>query len=207
MVVSVSPSTTGSLATYTISNLHASAPMTAGSSTVTLEGPPGTVFPNSPRYYTLQDSTTPSGSGPVTASLTGGGTNDVTMTVPGNISAGDLLTLTVEDVINPSSASSAYSLTLLGNVTGPSPGPVSREPASVTRTGRLSASQGPTTCSRGVGPPGSDRVRPLGPGKNRPRQSPSRTARHQSTPYGPAARHPAVHPPCERRGHVVRRRR
>ena len=121
VVVSVSPSTTGSLATYTISNLHASAPMTAGSSTVTLEGPPGTVFPNSPRYYTLQDSTTLSGSGPVTASLTGGGTNDVTMTVPGNIGAGDLLTLTVEDVINPSSASSAYSLTLLGNVTGPSP--------------------------------------------------------------------------------------
>ena len=40
-----------------------------------------------------------------------------------------------------------------------------------------------------------ERVRPLGPGKNRPRQSPSRTARHQSTPYGPAARHSAVHPP------------
>ena len=120
VVVSVSPSTTGSLATYTISNLHASAPMTAGSSIVTLEGPPGTVFPNSPRYYTVQDSTMPSGSGPVTASLTGGGSNDVAMTVPGNIGAGDLLTLTVEDVINPSSASSSYSLTLLGNVTGPS---------------------------------------------------------------------------------------
>ena len=63
----------------------------------------------------------PSGSGPVTASLTGGGSNDVAMTVPGNIGAGDLLTLTVEDVINPSSASSSYSLTLLGSVTGPSP--------------------------------------------------------------------------------------
>jgi hypothetical protein len=121
VVVSVSPSTTGSLATYTISNLHASAPMTAGSSTVTLEGPTGTVFPNSPGYYTFQDSTTPSGSGTVAAALTGGGSNDLTMTVPANIGAGDLLTITAEDVINPSSASSAYSITILGNVSGPSP--------------------------------------------------------------------------------------
>jgi hypothetical protein len=121
VIVSVSPSTTGSLATYTISDLHASAPMTAGSSTVTLEGPAGTVFPNSPGYYTLEDSTMPSGSGSVTAGLTGGGTNDVTMTVPGNIGADDLLTLTIEDVINPSSANTAYSIALLGNVTGPSP--------------------------------------------------------------------------------------
>jgi hypothetical protein len=121
VVVSVSPSTTGSLATYTISNLHTSAPMTAGSSTVTIEGPSGTVFPNSTAFYAFQDSTTISGSGTVTAPLIGGGTNDVTMTVPANIGAGDLLTLTVEDVINPSSASSAYSITLLGSITSPSP--------------------------------------------------------------------------------------
>ena len=80
--------------------------LTGGTSTVTLQAPPGTVFPNDPGSYTVQDSTTPSAQGPVTAPLSGGGTNDVTMTVPGSVNAGDLLDLTVEDAINPSSASS-----------------------------------------------------------------------------------------------------
>ncbi len=94
--------------------------MTADRSTITLEGPSGTVFPNSPSYYLLQDATTPSGSGEVSTPLSGGGTNDVTLTVPSNINAGDLLALTVEDAINPSSASNGYSLIVLGEVTGPS---------------------------------------------------------------------------------------
>jgi hypothetical protein len=119
VVVSVNPSTTGSLATYTISDLEAGAPLAGGTSTVTLQAPPGTVFPNNPGSYTVQDSTTPSGSGSVSAPLSGGGTNDVTITVPASINAGDLLDITVEDAINPSSASSAYTITLLGNVTGP----------------------------------------------------------------------------------------
>ena len=118
-LVSVSPSTTGSLATYTISGVRASARLTGGTSTITLQAPPGTVFPNDPGSYTVQDSTSPSGSGSVTTPLSGGGTNDVTITVPASINAGDLLDLTVEDAINPSSASPAYTLTLLGNVTGP----------------------------------------------------------------------------------------
>ena len=118
-LVSVSPSTTGSLATYTISGVRASARLTGGTSTITLQAPPGTVFPNNPGSYTVQDSTSPSGSGSVTAPLSGGGTNDVTITVPASINAGDLLDLTVEDAINPSSASPAYTLTLLGNVKGP----------------------------------------------------------------------------------------
>jgi hypothetical protein len=67
----------------------------------------------------VQDLTTPSGSGSVSAPLSGGGTNDVTITVPAFISAGDLLDITVEDAINPSSASTAYTITLLGSVTGP----------------------------------------------------------------------------------------
>jgi hypothetical protein len=119
VVVSVSPSTTGALATYTISNLRASAQMLAGSSTVTLQAPLGTVFPNNPSSYTVQDATTPSGSGSVTAALSGGGSNDVTLTVPATIRAGDLLDITIEDAINPSSAGTAYSITVLGSVTGP----------------------------------------------------------------------------------------
>ena len=38
--------------------------------------------------------------------------------VPGNISSGDLLTINVEDAINPSIVSSYYAITLRGNVTG-----------------------------------------------------------------------------------------
>jgi hypothetical protein len=119
VVVSVGPDTTGSLATYTISNLRASGQLVAGSSTITLQAPPGTVFPNNPGSYTVQDATTPSGSGTVSAAPNGGGTNDVTITVPQPVSARDLFDITVEDVINPSSAGKGYSITLLGDVTGP----------------------------------------------------------------------------------------
>ena len=118
VLVTASPSTTGSLATYTISDLVASSPMTGGTSTITIEGPSGTVFPNSPGFYTVEDSTTPSASGTVTAPVSNGGTNDVAMTVPEAINGGDQLSLTVEDVINPSSAGASYDITLLGSVTG-----------------------------------------------------------------------------------------
>ena len=118
--VSVSPSSAGSLATYVISDLHASAAMSAGSSAISLDAPTGTTFPSSPAEYSVQDSTTPSGSGTVTAAVTGGGTNDVTFKVPGDISAGDGLTVTILDVINPSTASSTYTIGLTGTVSGPS---------------------------------------------------------------------------------------
>ena len=119
VVVSVGPSTTGSLATYTISNLRASGPLVGGSSTLTLQAPAGTVFPNNPGSYTVQDATTPSGSGSVSAPLSGGGSNDVTLTVPASVRDRDLVDITVEDAINPSSASTTYSITVLGRVTGP----------------------------------------------------------------------------------------
>ena len=78
--------------------------MSAGSSAITLDAPAGTVFPNDPAEYSVQDATTPSGSGTVTAALSGGGTNSVTLKVPGNINAGDRLTSPSADVINPSGA-------------------------------------------------------------------------------------------------------
>ncbi len=118
--VSVSPSSAGALATYVISNLYASAAMTAGSSTIALDAPSGTAFPNNPAEYSVQDATTPSGSGTVSAALSGGSTNDVTIKVPGNVSIGDRLTITIADVINPSAASSTYTIGLTGSVTGPS---------------------------------------------------------------------------------------
>jgi hypothetical protein len=117
--VSVSPSSAGSLATYVISDLYATAAMSAGSSAITLDAPAGTTFPTSPAEYSVEDATTPSGSGTVTSAVTGGGTNDVGFGVPGNISAGDRLTVSVLDVVNPGTASNTYTIGLAGAVTGP----------------------------------------------------------------------------------------
>ncbi|MGA3218479.1 MAG: hypothetical protein ABSE77_05275 [Acidimicrobiales bacterium] len=118
VAVSVSPATTSTVASYSISNLRASAAMAGGASTIAIDGPAGTLFPNTPGFYNIQDSTTASGSGTVGEIVSGGGTNDVVITVPGTINSGDVLTLNIEDAINPSLASSTYAITLLGNVTG-----------------------------------------------------------------------------------------
>ena len=116
--VYVNPATAGTVASYTISDLLASAEMVAGSSTIAIDGPSGTLFPDTPSFYNVQDSTTASGSGTVSVAVTGGGTNDVVITVPETINAGDVLTLNIDDAINPSLASGTYSITLVGNVTG-----------------------------------------------------------------------------------------
>jgi len=118
VTVTVNPSTAGAVATYSISGLVASATLAGGSSTIGIDAPSGTVFPANAAYYSVADSTTASGSGTVTT-LSGGGTNDVTITVPQTVNSGDHISITVEDAINPSLASSTYTVTLLGNVTGP----------------------------------------------------------------------------------------
>jgi hypothetical protein len=118
VVVAVSPSTTGSLATYTISNVEATAALAGGTSTLELEAPSGTTFSNVAGYFSIVDTTNSAGSGTVTA-LSGGSTNTVTLTVPHNISSGDVLTITAQDVINPSVASSTDVITIVGSVTGP----------------------------------------------------------------------------------------
>ncbi|HYA44289.1 MAG TPA: hypothetical protein VED59_01685, partial [Acidimicrobiales bacterium] len=119
--VAVFPSTTGALATYTVFGLRASRAITGEVSTLTLAAPAGTVFPNVPSDYSLQDSTNATGSGTVTAPLAGGGSNVVTLTIPRNISGDDNLALTVTDVINPTGAGT-YTISLKGDVVGaPSP--------------------------------------------------------------------------------------
>ncbi len=118
VLVSVNPATTGSLATYTISGIVASAAMEGGSATITIEGPAGTVFPNDPAYYGIEDLTTASGSGTVTAPVSGGGTSTATIVVPAGIHASDHLVITVQDAVNPASASTGYSVSLLGALAG-----------------------------------------------------------------------------------------
>ena len=121
VVVTVNPITTSVVATYTIANVHASATLSAGEAPYSSMAPSGTVFPNNPAFYSITDSTNSGGSGTVSASVSGGGTNVVTFTVPNTINAGDVITLTVADVVNPSTASASDSITIHGAVTGPPP--------------------------------------------------------------------------------------
>jgi hypothetical protein len=121
VVVTVNPVTTAAVATYTIADVRASATLAGGAGTIKLEAPSGTVFPNNSAFYSINDSTSSSGSGTVSAAVTGGGTNNVTFTVPNTIGSGDVLTLTVADVVNPSTASASDSITIIGNVTAPPP--------------------------------------------------------------------------------------
>jgi hypothetical protein len=119
VVVTPDPSSVSAVAVYTISNVHVTALMTGGSSTLGVQAPPGTVFPNNAAFYSVLDATTGSGSGTVSSLSSGGGTNDVAFVVPENIGAGDVLTITIQDVVNPNTASATDSITLVGSVTGP----------------------------------------------------------------------------------------
>jgi hypothetical protein len=119
--VAVNPATPAALATYTVSNLSANAALVGGTSEITLTGPRGTVFPNNRVLYTFEDSTSLSASGSVTAPLVGGGSNAVTLIVPNDISDGDRVSLTVQDVINPATPGN-YTLSITGNLTS-LPGP------------------------------------------------------------------------------------
>jgi hypothetical protein len=122
--VAVSPVTPGALATYTISNLHASAATLSGATLKITPSGTGTVLPDNAGDYTLTDSTTTTGSGglgglvyiPATTTAPA----SVTLTVPNAINSGDQLTVTIDDVLNPPSAGSYY-LTLGGtaSIAGP----------------------------------------------------------------------------------------
>jgi len=114
--VTVNPNSTGAVATYTISGLFATSALTGGSTAneIALTAPAGTVFPNVSSDYMVTDSTTSSGSGTFTLEFYAG--NYVILVPPNNINSGDALTITIEDVINPSTASSNYNITLAGDV-------------------------------------------------------------------------------------------
>ena len=114
--VIVNPNTTGAVATYTISGLYATSNITGGSTSneIVLSAPSGTVFPNNASYYTVTDATTSSGSG--TFALVGYTGNTVTLVPPNNITNGDALSITIEDTVNPSTASADYNIAISGDV-------------------------------------------------------------------------------------------
>jgi hypothetical protein len=119
------PNTVGSLATYTITGLFATSAITGGTTgspanNITLTAPAGTVFPNSASSYVITDATTATGSGTVASIIWNTPGASVTI-VPGNsIVSGDALTITISDVINPSTSSSAYTIGITGPVNGQS---------------------------------------------------------------------------------------
>jgi hypothetical protein len=121
--VTVSPASVGSLSTYTISNIVVSSGGVPAATTITLTtvpptgGTTDTTFPNNAADYVITDTTTKAGSGVATA-VTGAPSQSVTITVPNALTAGDIISITVNDAINPTGAGS-YSLSLVGNVQGP----------------------------------------------------------------------------------------
>jgi hypothetical protein len=117
--VSVIPNTVAAVATYTISGLHASAAITASNVgfELVVAAPTGTVLPNNGSDYLLTDSTTATGSGTFTLEAYNSATQ-VTLEFPEAVNSGDVLTVTIEDVINPGASSAADTLTFTGDVTG-----------------------------------------------------------------------------------------
>jgi hypothetical protein len=120
--VTVSPASTGSLSTYTISNIVVSSGGVAAGTTITITtvppaGDTDTTFPNNPADYVITDTTTKAGSGVATAVATAP-SQSVTITVPNALTAGDIVSITINDAINPTGAGS-YSISLVGNVQGP----------------------------------------------------------------------------------------
>jgi hypothetical protein len=103
--------------TYTISNFFAGAALAAGTA-ITLSAPAGTLLPDAPGFYVITDNTTASGSAPA-AAITAWSGNAVTFTTANAINSGDMLTLTISDVSNPSTAASD-TITLTGLLSGPS---------------------------------------------------------------------------------------
>jgi hypothetical protein len=98
--VTVTPATPGSLATYSIASFKAASELVAGTDTIEIVSPSNnTVFPGS--GYTLSDATTSSGTQTLTV-RSGGSSNDVVLNLAANVAQGDVLSLSISNVINPS---------------------------------------------------------------------------------------------------------
>jgi len=103
--VTLSDSQPGALSNWTVSNIEANGALTGGSSSDTLTlTSTGAVFPSYGPDYSLTDSTTPSDSFTDPTITTGGGTDSVTIELPNGLASGDMFSITIDGVVNPSSA-------------------------------------------------------------------------------------------------------
>ncbi|MHB1521419.1 MAG: beta strand repeat-containing protein [Ferrimicrobium sp.] len=99
--VTTSNSSPGALSNWTVSNVEAQTALTGGTSSDTLTlTSTGATFPNYGPDYTVTDLTTPSDSFS-NPSITGGGTDSVTIELPNGLAQGDKFTVSVNGVINP----------------------------------------------------------------------------------------------------------
>jgi hypothetical protein len=111
--IEVTPRAPGSTAEYIIGDLKASAPLAAGTSTIELKAPSGTSFPSSVSDYTVADLRNLSASAHP-SSVSGGGTDDVVLSLGANIADGDSLDVVAEGVTNPPSGT--YQVSLVGDL-------------------------------------------------------------------------------------------
>jgi|SRR5579875_66615 len=150
--VEVNPSTPGAVAQYTIGDLRATAQLPAGSGTIVLDAPGGTVLPAPAGDYTVVDLTNGAGTAHP-ASVAGGGSPTVTLRLGATVNSGDFIELVVEGVANPPAGT--YHMTLTGDLTAavaPSTTPpVPPKPPAVSSTSTsLSASPNPTRVGQAV---------------------------------------------------------
>jgi hypothetical protein len=107
-----SPSSSTS-ADYSIGGLEANAELAEGSATLELSGPLGTVFPSTAADYDIVDLSNSSATAAPVA-VSGGGTDDVVLTLGANVPSGDLLDILASSVVNP--AAGNYTISVLGDV-------------------------------------------------------------------------------------------
>ncbi len=141
--IELSSTSPGAVASYTVGDLKLTANLVAGSSTVQLQGPAGTMFPGVAAAYNLADLTRPSASGHPRA-VSGGGTNVVTLVVGTNLASGDFIDVVANGVVNPPPGT--YSLTLAGDlVAAVPPATPPPPPTKAPTTTTLSVSPNPVT--------------------------------------------------------------
>jgi hypothetical protein len=150
--IEVNPSTPGAVAQYTIGDLRATATIAAGSGTIVLDAPGGTVLPAPAGDYTVVDLTSGAGTAhPL--SVSGGGTPGVTLRLGANVNSGDFIEIVISGVANPPAGT--YQMTLTGDLTAavaPSTTPpVPPKPPAVSATSTsLSASVNPARMGQAV---------------------------------------------------------
>jgi hypothetical protein len=133
--IELSSSAPGALAQYSVADLRATAALSAGTGTIELQGPVGTVFPANTGDYSLSDVTSKAGAAPP-ESLSGGGTNDVVLHLGSNVASGNFFDVVASDVVNPPAGT--YHLTVVGNVQAAVP-PTAPPPPVVTTPPPVSA--------------------------------------------------------------------
>ncbi len=159
--VSVIPAIGGEQANYAIGFTTSNSPagsgaLAVGKGTITIDAPSGTAFPVPTSSYTVTDlSALPIESAAATV-ISGGGTNDVTVTTPIPISGGDSVSLSIAGVVNPAPGNYTVTVTTSADqVPAASPSYSIATPSPPVVTG-VSPSSGPATGGTAVTISGTD---------------------------------------------------